>query len=81
VTNANEHLSLDPIGKVVASYSDVDMSQKQEISSFFRENFFQRFKQGYSSDSASEASIYAHQQRRDEQVLRWTLSEQLFIPV
>jgi hypothetical protein len=63
VTKANEHVSLDPIGKVVASYSDVDMSQQQEISCFLRENFFQRIKHGYSSDSASEAAVHAQRQR------------------
>jgi hypothetical protein len=56
------------------------MSQQQEISSFFRENFFQRIKQGYSSDLASEAAVYAQRQRCNEQALRWILSEQLFIP-
>jgi hypothetical protein len=59
VTNLSEHLSLDLIGKVVASYSDVDMSQQQQISRFFREKISRHIKQGYSSDSASEAEIYA----------------------
>jgi hypothetical protein len=66
----------------VGASSDVDMSQQQEISSFFRENFLQRIciKQGYSSDSASEAAVYAQRQRCDEQGSRWILSERLFIP-
>jgi hypothetical protein len=78
----NDSLRPGPTCKVVASYSDVDLSEQQEIRGLFREKVFQQIKHGCTADSASGYAAYAQQYLCDAQGFRWasTISKQLYIP-
>jgi hypothetical protein len=58
----------------------VHQDQQQEVSSFLKETFLKRVRQGYTKDKASESAVCSGRLHVDAQGLQWTSNEHLFIP-